>query len=86
MLIEMMQERWINVIHTTILKWVLEYSLIIDEEIRKGLNNLDKTQQKLNFQLGGERLENGSDDSVLFGRITSAQDKIRTFTGIKTLV
>ena len=50
------------------------------------LNNLDKTQQKLNFQLSGERLENGSDDSVLFGRITSAQDKIRTFTGIKTLV
>ena len=33
-----------------------------------------------------ERLENGSDDSVLFGRITSAQDKIRTFDGIKTLV
>lgn len=56
------------------------------EQTMYRLNNLDKTQQKLNFQLGGERLENGSDDSVLFGRITSAQDKIRTFDGIKTLV
>ena len=56
------------------------------EQTMYRLNNLDRTQQKLNFQLGGERLENGSDDSVLFGRITSAQDKIRTFDGIKTLV
>lgn len=51
------------------------------------LNNLDKTQQKLNYQLSTEQqLENGSDDSVLFGRITSAQDKVRTFEGIKTIV
>lgn len=56
------------------------------EQTMYRLNNLDRTQQKLNFQLGEERLENGSDDSVLFGRITSAQDKIRTFDGIKTLV
>lgn len=51
------------------------------------LNNLDKTQQKLNYQLSTkQQLENGSDDSVLFGRITSAQNKVRTFDGIKTLV
>src|SRR5574344_2702844 len=51
------------------------------------LNNLDKTQQKLNYQLSTkQQLENGSDDSVLFGRITSAQDKVRTFEGIKTIV
>ncbi|WP_198305144.1 flagellar hook-associated protein FlgL [Arcobacter vandammei] len=51
------------------------------------INNLDKTQQKLNYQLGTkQQLENGSDDSVLFGRITSAQNKVRTFDGIKTLV
>ncbi len=51
------------------------------------LNNLDKTQQKLNYQLSTkQQLEKGSDDSVLFGRITSAQNKVRTFDGIKTLV
>ncbi len=57
------------------------------EQTMYRLNNLDKTQQKLNYQLSSkQQLEYGSDDSILFGRITSAQDKVRTYEGIKTLV
>jgi transposase-like protein len=37
MLVEMMQERGINITHTTIMRWVLEYSPIIDEKVRKHL-------------------------------------------------
>lgn len=50
------------------------------------LNNLDTLQQKLNYQYGGKKLENGSDDSVLYSRIISVDDKIRTYEGIKTQV
>ncbi len=57
----------------------------IDQTIYR-LNNLDKLQEKLNFQHGGKKLQHGSDDSVLFGRITSAEGKIRTYEGIKTQI
>lgn len=57
------------------------------EQTMYRLNNLDKTQQKLNYQFSSkQQLEYGSDDSILFGRITSAQDKVRSYEGIKTLV
>ncbi len=39
MLVEMMQERGINTTHTTIMRWVLEYSPIIDEIVRKYLKS-----------------------------------------------
>src|SRR5574344_554153 len=57
----------------------------IDQTIYR-LNNLDKLQEKLNFQFGGTKLQYGSDDSVLFGRITSAEGKIRTYEGLKTQI
>jgi flagellar hook-associated protein 3 FlgL len=47
------------------------------------LNNLNSTQDKLNYQMGGEKLQYGSDDSMLFGRLTLISDKILTQTGIK---
>lgn len=47
------------------------------------LNNLDETQRKLNYQMGGRKLEYGSDDSMLFGRLALVSDKILTQTGIK---
>lgn len=50
------------------------------------LNNLDKMQEKINFQMGGKQIANGSDDSVLFGRIVSAEEKVRTYEGIKTQI
>lgn len=46
------------------------------------LGNLDKYQAKLNFQMGGSKLQFGSDDSVTFGRLTHTEDKIKTQKGI----
>jgi transposase-like protein len=37
MLMEMMAERGLNVSHTTIMRWVHQYSPIIDKKIRKKL-------------------------------------------------
>ena len=39
MLVEMMQERGISITHTTIMRWVLEYSPIIEEKVRKHLKS-----------------------------------------------
>ena len=48
------------------------------------LNNMNNAQDKLNYQMSsGEKLEYGSDDSMLFGRLTHINDKIMTQTGIK---
>lgn len=44
---------------------------------------LDKSQSKLNFQLGGRKLQNGSDDSVTYGRVLHVGDRIRTDEGIR---
>lgn len=41
---------------------------------------------KLHFQYGGKQLENGSDDSILYSRIVSVDDKIRTYEGIETQI
>lgn len=46
------------------------------------LGNLDNYQAKLNFQMGGRKLQFGSDDSVTYGRITHTEDKIKTQKGI----
>lgn len=35
MLVEMMAERGLNISHTTIMRWVLQYSPIIEEKMRK---------------------------------------------------
>ena len=53
MLVEMMQERGLNLTHTTIMRWVHQYSPIIDERIRKHLNptndswRMDETHLKI---------------------------------------
>ena len=39
MIVEMMQERGISITHTTIMRWVLEYSPIIEEKARKHLKS-----------------------------------------------
>ena len=46
------------------------------------LGKLDNYQAKLNFQMGGSKLQFGSDDSVTFGRLTHTEDKIKTQKGI----
>ncbi|PUE66878.1 flagellar hook-associated protein FlgL [Arcobacter lacus] len=47
------------------------------------LNNMNDAQDKLNSQMNGEKLQYGSDDSMLFGRLALINDKILTQTGIK---
>jgi len=53
MLVEMMQERGLKLNHTTIMKWVHQYSPIIDERIRKHLKptndswRMDETYLKI---------------------------------------
>lgn len=51
------------------------------------LSNLDALQQKLSYQTSTrKKLEQGSDDSVLYSRVISVDDKIRTFEGLKTQI
>jgi flagellar hook-associated protein 3 FlgL len=51
------------------------------------LSNLDAQQQRVSYQMSTkEILQNGSDDSVLYSRIISVDDKARTFEGLKTQV
>lgn len=48
------------------------------------LNNMNNAQDKLNYQMSsGEKLEYGSDDSMLFGRLSHINDKVLTQTEIK---
>ncbi|MBP2627067.1 MAG: transposase [Firmicutes bacterium] len=53
MLVEMMQERGLNLTHTTIMRWVHQYSPIIDERVRKHLKStndswrMDETYLKI---------------------------------------
>jgi flagellar hook-associated protein 3 FlgL len=56
------------------------------EQMMYRLDNLDTLQRKLNYQYGGKQLENGSDDSILYSRIISVDDKIRTYEGIETQI
>lgn len=51
------------------------------------LKNLDSLQQKLSYQAAtGKKLQDGSDDSVLYSRELVVDDKIRTFEGLKTQI
>ncbi|RXJ83056.1 flagellar hook-associated protein FlgL [Arcobacter cloacae] len=51
------------------------------------LKNLDSLQQKLSYQAStGKKLQDGSDDSVLYSRELVVDDKIRTFEGLKTQI
>lgn len=58
----------------------------IDQTLYR-LSNLDSMQQKLSYQAStGKKIENGSDDSILYSRIISLDDKIRTYEGLKTQI
>jgi flagellar hook-associated protein 3 FlgL len=51
------------------------------------LKSLDSLQQKLSYQAStGKKLQDGSDDSVLYSRELLIDDKIRTFEGLKTQI
>ncbi len=57
------------------------------EQMLYRLSNLDNLQQKLSYQTStGKKLQQGSDDSVLYSREISVDDKIRTFEGLKAQI
>lgn len=51
------------------------------------LDNLNAEQKRISYQTStGKKLENGSDDSVLYSREIFVDDKINVFEGIKTQI
>ena len=51
------------------------------------LSNLDTQQQKISYQMSSKKeLQYGSDDSVLYSKIVSVDDKIRTYEGLQSQV
>ena len=51
------------------------------------LSNLDTQQQRVSYQMSTkEILQNGSDDSVLYSRIISVDDKVRTYEGLQSQI
>ena len=51
------------------------------------LSNLDAQQQKITYQMSTKKeLQNGSDNSVLYSRVISFDDKIRTYEGLQSQV
>jgi len=52
-LVEIMAERGLSVVHTTIMRWVIQYSPILDQRVRKHLKTtngswrLDETYPKI---------------------------------------
>ncbi len=51
------------------------------------LGNLDAQQQKITYQMSTKKeLENGSDNAVLYSRVISVDDKIRTYEGLESQV
>lgn len=57
------------------------------EQMFYRLSNLDTLQQKLTYQTSTkEKLQSGSDDSMLYSRIISVDDKVRTYEGLKSQI
>ncbi len=51
------------------------------------LGNLDLQQEKISYQMStGKLLQKGSDDSMLYSREISLDDKVRTFEGLQTQI
>ena len=51
------------------------------------LSNLDAQQTRISYQMStGKKLQNGSDDSVLYAREIYVDDKIRVHEGLKTQI
>ncbi len=51
------------------------------------LGNLDALQQKISYQMStGKKLQQGSDDSLLYSREVFVDDKIRIYEGLKTQI
>lgn len=57
------------------------------EQMSYRLSTLNTQQQRISYQTStGQKLQHGSDDSMLYSRVISVDDKIRTYEGLKTQV
>ncbi|MDD2291635.1 MAG: flagellar hook-associated protein FlgL [Aliarcobacter sp.] len=57
------------------------------EQMSYRLSTLNTQQQKISYQMStGQKLQQGSDDSMLYSRVISVDDKIRTYEGLKTQI
>ncbi len=57
------------------------------QQVMYRLSNLDAQQQKITYQMSTKKeLQNGSDNSVLYSRIISVDDKIRTYEGLQSQI
>ena len=89
MLVEMMQERGINITHTTIMRWVLEYSPIIDEKVRKHLKTtndswrMDETYIKIKGKNAYLYRAVDSDGSTIYFYVSEFRDKTAAKTFFK---
>lgn len=57
------------------------------EQMSYRLSTLNTQQQKISYQMSTKNLlQQGSDDSMLYSRVISVDDKIRTYEGLQTQV
>jgi flagellar hook-associated protein 3 FlgL len=51
------------------------------------IGSLDVQNQKISYQMStGKKLENGSDDAVLYGKVVNIETNLRTYEGLKTQI
>jgi len=49
--------------------------------------SLDAKNQKISYQMStGKKIENGSDDAVLYGKVVNIETNLRTYEGLKTQI
>ena len=51
------------------------------------IGSLDVQNQRISYQMAtGKKLENGSDDAVLYGKVVNIETNLRTYEGLKTQI
>ena len=51
------------------------------------IGSLDVQNQRISYQMStGKKLENGSDDAVLYGKVVNIESNLRTYEGLKTQI
>lgn len=89
MLVEIMQELGINVTHTTIMRWVLEYSPIIDQKVRKHLKStndswrMDETYIRIKGKNAYLYRAVDSDGKTIDFYVSEFRDKVAAKTSFK---
>ena len=51
------------------------------------IGSLDVQNQRISYQMStGKKIENGSDDAVLYGKVVNVESNLRTYEGLKTQI